>query len=384
MAIASGASVGISYVKEVTRDITPGSPTMKELRTTSRNINPVKGGLQSNERRSNRQVQDFRHGFQQVNGSLVFELGMSDYDDMIEGAMGSAPVAGVTTGTTSLAAVNGSSQFTRAAGSFVTDGFKQGDWITTTAMSQTTTYFMITAVTATALTVTPAPADHTAAAAEAIAVQGRTFDIGSTLTTFTFERRFTDITQFQPFRGCAINSMSVSVQPEQIVTTTLDILGMSFGKLNGVSLGAPSAATYTSPFSAFDGGLFVNGQEIAVVTGIDFNLQNGRALQPVVGRTTSPDVFEGTATITGTVNFLLQDATVIGYFEDETEIDLALRLDELGDAADFHALYLPRIKLNAGDMDPPQEGPIVATAPFQALYDATNDTTLRWQIANAS
>jgi hypothetical protein len=384
MPIASGASVGISYVAETTRGTTPGSPTMLELRTTSRNINPVKGALQSNERRSNRQVQDFRHGFQQVQGSLGFELGMSDYDDMIEGAMGATWTAGVGTGAATLSAANATSKFTRGSGSFVTDGFQKGDWITTTNAGQSTTYFLITAVSALELTVTPAPADHTGGGTEEIDVHGRTLDIGSTLKTFTFERRFTDITQYQVFRGCAINSMNVSIQPEQIVTANLDILGMSWAAMSGTSLGSPTAASFTSPFSAFDGGLYVNGSELAVVTGVDFSLANGRALQPVVGSVNSPDVFEGTATVTGTVSFLLEDASIISYFEDETEIDLNIKLDELGDAADFHALNFPRIKLNASDIDPPQEGPIIATAPFQALYDATNDSTLRWQIANAS
>jgi hypothetical protein len=383
MAIASGASVGISYVPEVTRGTTPAGPTMKELRTTSRNINPVKGALQSNERRSNRQVQDMRHGFQQVNGNLGFELGMSDYDDMLEGALGATWTAGVGTGAISMSAVNATSKLTRGAGSFVTDGFKKGDWVATTNMTQTETHFLITAVSALELTVSPAPADHTGAGTEEIDVAGRTLDIGSTLKTFTFERRFVDITQFQVFRGVAINTFGLSVQPEQIVTSTLDLLGMSFANMSGTSLGTPTAASYTSPFSAFDGGLYVAGTEIAVVTGIDFSLANGRALQPVVGSVSSPDVFEGTATVSGTISFLLQDATIISYFEDETEIDLNLKMDELGDT-DFHALTFPRIKLNASDIDPPQEGPIIVTAPFSALYDGTADTTMRWQVSNAS
>ena len=381
MAIASGASVGIAYTAEVTHGTTPGGPTMKELRSTSRNINPVNGAIQSAERRSNRQMQDFRHGFRQVNGSLGFELGIADYDDMIEGAMSGTLTAGVTTGVTTIDSVNATGKFTRASGSFVTDGFKVGDWVTTTAAGQGTTQFLLTAVAALELTVFPAPVNDTGDADEVIAVIGQTMDVGSVLKTFTFERRFTDIAQYQVFRGCAINSLALSVQPEQMVVATLDILGMSFADMSGTSLGSPVAATYTSPFSAFDGGLFVEGVEVAVVTGIDFSIANGRALQAVVGTPTSPDVFEGTNNVTGTITFLLQDASFVSYFEDETEISMTLKLDELGTTG-FHAITLPRIKINAADMDPPQEGPIIVTAPFQALYDATAGTTLRWQVSN--
>jgi hypothetical protein len=384
MAIASGASVGLSYVAEVTRGTTPGGPTMLELRSTSRNINATRRPLQSAERRSNRQIQDFRHGFKEVTGGIGFELAMADYDAMLEGAMGATLTAGVTTSTATLNSVNATSKFTRASGSFVTNAFNVGDWITTTGCGQSTTYFLVTAVSASELTVTPAPVDDTGGGDEVIQVKGRTLDIGSTLKTFTFERRFNDITQYQPFRGVAINSMSVSIQPEQIVTCTLDLLGMSYGDMTGSSLGTPTAASYTSPFSAFDGGLYIDGAEVAVVTGMDFNLANGRVLQPVVGNTISPDVFEGTANVSGTLSFLLQDATLVSLFEDETEFKIALKLDELGDATDFHALTFPRVKLNGANMDPPQEGPIIVSAPFQALYDATNGTTLRWQISNAS
>ena len=382
MANASGASVGISYVAETTVGTTPDTPTMLELRTTSRNINPVKNPLQSAERRSNRQIQDFRHGFRQVNGSLGFELGMTDYDAMIEGFMAGNRTTGVATGTTTLNSVNATSKFTRASGSFVTDGFKVGDWVATTAMGQSGN-FRITALSATDMTVTPAPVDDTGDADEAIAVVGRTMDIGSVLKAFTFERRFTDITQYQQFAGCVINSAAVSIQPDAIATVSLDILGMSFVNMSGTSLGSPTAASYTSPFSAFDGSLYVQGSELTIVTGVDFTVNNGRTLQGVVGQTTSADVFEGTNNISGTISFLLTDAAMVSYFEDETEIELGIKLDDIG-GTDFHAIHMARVKINAADIDPPQEGPVIVTAPFQALYSATAGSTMRWQISNAA
>lgn len=386
MPLASGASVGLSYVAESTRGTTPGTPTMLELRTTSRNINGTKRPLQSNERRSNRQIQDFRHGMEEVSGSVGFELGMTDYDDMIEAAMATTWVAGSTvdTGTTTLDSVNATSKFTRGSGSFVTDGFKEGMWVTTAGMGQSTTYFQITAVSALEITVTPAPVDDTGGGDEQVVVQGRFARIGSTLSTFTMERRFTDITQYQVFRGVTINSMGLSIQPESIVTASLDLLGMSFGDMSGTSLGSPTAASYTSPFSAFDGALYIEGAASTIVTGLDINIANGRALTSVIGQTTSPDVFEGTCNVSGTISFLLEDAAIVSYFEDETEIDLGIKFAELGDASDFHSLFLPRIKINGADIDPPQEGPIVVTAPFQAMYAADELTTLFYQISNAS
>lgn len=59
--------------------------------------------------------------------------------------------------TVSITATASPLEFVRAAGSFTTDGFKEGMRFTTNATGNTATTFTITGVTTTALTVSPAP-----------------------------------------------------------------------------------------------------------------------------------------------------------------------------------------------------------------------------------
>jgi hypothetical protein len=55
MSIASGARSRLAYIAEVTPGTTPGTPALKVLRATQRDINLQKNILTSNEVRSDRQ-----------------------------------------------------------------------------------------------------------------------------------------------------------------------------------------------------------------------------------------------------------------------------------------------------------------------------------------
>jgi len=309
MSIASGAKVGISYVAEAVHGTTPAVPVMKALRVTTRNLNAQKNTVESQEVREDRQTTSFRHGFNQVQGSLGFELSHGVFDDILEGALAGAwAAAGVTP------------IFTGA-----TQRLKLG---------------------------------------------------AADIQTFTFERRFTDILRYQAVRGCAINRMQLNIPPEGIVGGSFDIVGMSFSDLTSVTLGVPTPALAHDPFSSFEGELLFDGAVIGVVTGIQTTVNNNRSVLPVVGSKFSPDVFEGGAVVEGTITaFLEDDSPVYSAFFNEEEVAIRLRLDDIN-GTDFMGLAFHRVKINAGDMDPPQNGPVEINAPFRALYDATQGTTL--------
>lgn len=308
MAQAMGAKVGISYVAESTPGTTPGTPTMLELRTTNKNINAAKAILQSEERQSHRQIQDLRHGFNSVEGSIGVELGYNLFDDWLEAALG-------------------------------------GTFESNTAGT---------------------PNDLL---------------IGSTLKTFSVERRFPDISQFQVFRGVTVNNMTISIQPESIVTAQFDLVGMGFDALSASSLGSPTQAASTSPFDSFNGSLLEGGSSIGIVTGLDFTLNNGRSVQPRVGNKESITVFEGTAQITGTVTVYFEDASLFDKFVNETETSISVTLDTL-DGSDSLTILIPRIKYTGATMDPGGEGPVILDLPFTALYDDTETSALKLTNSN--
>jgi len=388
MTLASGATVGIVYVEETTQGETPGS-TYYTLRTTNRNINLTKNTLQSNERRSDRQIATVRHGFNQVSGSLGFELSVEAYDDMLEGATGGEWA--VLTNTVNATAAASDDSFTLSTSDWYTLGYQIGDIIDVSGYADggNNAQFRIATIVNDKITVTNVDgtaattvADEAGGGDEVFALTGKQLKIGTELYTYTFERQFTDITQYQNFKGCAINQMSLSIQPEAIVGGTLDIVGMSAPAIAGSSLDdTPEAAATAEPLSAFEGTLYEGGTEIAVVTGIDFQIANNRTLEGVVGADTSPAVFEGDSVITGTLTVFFEDATLINKFVNETASSIDLRLDDL-DGTNFMRFHFGNVKYMGGDIDPPQQGPITVSMPFQSLVDTDTSNSLMIQRSN--
>lgn len=87
MAFARGSRHDLSYVAESTFGATPGTPSMKRVRHTSTSLNLTKQSFTSEELRSDRMIEDFRHGTQQVGGDIAFEFSYGAFDDLLEGAL---------------------------------------------------------------------------------------------------------------------------------------------------------------------------------------------------------------------------------------------------------------------------------------------------------
>lgn len=384
MAVESGSNVSISYVAETTHGTTPGTPTMKPLRLISRNINPTKGSLISAELRQDRQGGQARHGFRSVAGSFGFELGLVDQDDWIEAALGGtwATVTGMATGT--VTTVQAGKTYTRAAGSYLTDGLLPGDTIDWTGFVQADSNGRktIAAVTATVMTVIEAiGTGETAVAGTSALFPGKRLKVGTTLKTFTVERRFSTITQFQGFRGVAVNQMSLSITPENIVTGTYDVIGMNFDALTGTTLGTPAAAGSGAPFNGFLGALYEAGVVMGLITAITIQINNSRTVSPVLFAFGSPDVYDGPAEVTGSVTVQFQDAVMLNKFINETTSSLNLRMDDLTSTG-FMRVYIPSLLYTGGPIDPPASGPVLINMPWRANPDVASGTNLMFQRSN--
>ena len=385
MAIASGTRARICYVAESTHGTTPGTPSMKVLRTTSRKINVTKNMLETAEVRSDREITDVRHGFNRVEGELGFELSLAAYDDLIEAALGGTWATGTNVAT--IAAVASGNKFTRASGSWLTDGYRPGDVVLSAGFTTGANngQCRVTAVTATDLTVTGLTlVDEAADASQSLNLVGKRVGVGTTLTTFTFERQFLDLTKYEVFTGVAVNAMSLTISPEEIVGGSFTLVGMAHGGVSGSPLDAsPDAAPTYAPMAAFDGSIHEGGTAIATMTSLELSIEGGRDLTSVIGSATSPDVFDGKCKITGTATALFQDETLLNKFLNETESTIWVKLADPDDSSKFIAVSLYRVKYTGGEIDPPQEGPILLSLPFEALYNSTYGARIGVQRSNS-
>ena len=201
--------------------------------------------------------------------------------------------------------------------------------------------------------------------------------VGTTPKFFSIEDYAADIDQARLFTGCTVNTMGVSLAPNQMVTTTFGMVGkdMTIGGTEKTQ----DAASGAAPFDAYSGNLKIatHGSSLAsaaIVTGMDFTLTNGYAPTFVIGDDSAPSLEFGRAEVEGTLSVYFEDATQINRFVNETETALEV---EVGDGTNTMTFLFPRTKINSADVG--VDGPTsrVISMSFVGLYDTTEGTNLK-------
>lgn len=205
--------------------------------------------------------------------------------------------------------------------------------------------------------------------------------VGTTPKFFSIEDAATDITQFRLFTGMAVSSLAVSIRPNQMVTGTFSMVGKDMS-ISGTSVDATkTASSGNAPFDAYSGALSIGDaggslSAAAIVTGIDFTINNALAPTFVVGASTTPQLEYGMATVEGTITAYFEDAALINRFLNETETALQVVVDDPTGSSDYTWLF-PRVKINGADVPVDNPTSRIITLPFVALYDTTEATNIK-------
>lgn len=200
---------------------------------------------------------------------------------------------------------------------------------------------------------------------------------GTTAKSATFERAFADIGKYAVFTGCMVDSMSLSVPSNGMVTGKFGLLGKNALAISGTPLDAsPTASQTNSPFDGFTGTIEEGGSEIATITAIELNLANGLDPAFVLGSKYAAAITPGRSNLTGTVSAWFDSEAMLNKFINETESSLEFTLGN--GTSKSYTFLIPRIKYSGGGA--PQvsgEGRIALSMPFQALVDSATGTNLQ-------
>lgn len=202
--------------------------------------------------------------------------------------------------------------------------------------------------------------------------------VGTTPKYFTIEDAAEDISQYRLFKGMAVGGMSVSIAPNQMVSTTFDLVGkeMTQGSSTGSTGGTPTAATSNQPFDSYSGTISDGGSAVSIVTSIDFSIQNSLAPTFVVGSDAAQSLEYGRAVVEGTMTVYYEDATLINKFLNETESSIEVSVDDPTGTNSYTFLF-PRVKYNGASVPVQNPQSRLITMPFVALYDGTEDTNIK-------
>lgn len=199
--------------------------------------------------------------------------------------------------------------------------------------------------------------------------------VGTTPKYFSIEDAANDIAQYRLFTGMSVSSMSISIAPNQMVSTTFSMIGKDM-TISGTGK-TVSAATIAQPFDAYSGDVAIGNvggaSASAIVTSIDFSIDNAMAPTFVVGDDATPFLETGMATVEGTFTAYFEDAALINRFINETETALTVSVDD-PTGTNTYTFGFPKIKINGADVPVDGQTSRIITLPFVALYDATEGT----------
>ncbi len=199
--------------------------------------------------------------------------------------------------------------------------------------------------------------------------------VGTVPKYFSIEDYAADIDQARLFTGCSVNTLSVSLAPNAMVTGTFSLVGKDM--TISATEKTQDAATGAAPFDAYSGDLEIGGSVAAIVTSMDFTLTNGFAPTFVVGDDSAPSLEVGDAVVEGTISAYFEDAALLNRFIDETETSLKVTVGDNEGTPNTMEFFFPRCKINSADVG--VDGPTsrVISLSFVALRDETEATNLR-------
>lgn len=377
---AAGVFKRLAYKVETTYGTAPSASGAQLLRRTSSDLNLVKDAYQSNEIRSDHQLQDMRHGVRRAEGTIQGELSPGTYADWIDVALrrDRTTVSALTGLSITVAGTGPTYTLTRGAGDFLAGGVKRGDVVRLTAgtfaAGNLNKNLLVTQVSATVLTVrvvngSSLTAEGPIASATLSWPGKKTFapTSGHTNKSFSVENWFSDVQQSELFTGVQPTQVDLQLPPTGMATISIAVRGRDVTTATSQYFTSPTAETVTGIAAAVTGVVLVGGTAVAALTGLSLSIQSPRNGEPVVGSNTVPSLVPGRLVVTGEASAYFEDATFRDAFINETPVEILLVFAADSSAnADFVAIALPRVKINGSSKNDGDQG-IVQTLPFQAL-----------------
>lgn len=199
---------------------------------------------------------------------------------------------------------------------------------------------------------------------------------GSVQKSFTMEVGHLGITQYKLITGCLVDKFSLSIKPNAIVTGKYSVIGKNYAISGATVATSTTPAGGASPYDAQNASTVMKegGTTTAIITALDFTLDNSAEKATVVGSKNLAGIQFGRSKITGTITALFQDATMMAKFLAETASSIECTLSN---GVKSHAFKLGNVKYTGAKSDVTAEGLLGISMPFTALYDGVTGSNLQ-------
>lgn len=376
---AVGANSSLAYVLEQKDDaakygVTPTTPTMKYMRAKIGSKFELKRStFQSKEMSANRQIMGLGYGNRDGSGDIPFELSYGSFDDFLEAVMGGTWAVNV------LKIGNSKRSFTFEQGYPDINIFEQNLGVVMTGFSLSVKPNAIVEGSFTHMFKDQQSVqtgyDATATGALAFTATTITRTSGSFLTDGFAAGDVVSI------KGATTSANNINATIVSVVALTMTFGAATFTldatNQTGLSLAKICAATTTAVnsntvFDSFTGSLTEGGATLAIVTGIDLKLDQSASVSNVLFDPTVQQVSLAVVNVTGTLVVRFVNNALKKKFLAGTASDISFLL---GGASKAYRFDMSAVKYTAATTDS-AETELTMTLPFQAVYDATDASSL--------
>lgn len=209
---------------------------------------------------------------------------------------------------------------------------------------------------------------------------------GTTLTQYSLEREFSDITVFEYFTGMAVNTLNFQLSAQSIVTATAGFLGFNANINTSRFAGATTVAAPTENVVNTSSNVGRIGRSGTPIVGPNFVLEATMAInnnlrrQNAVGNLGAIGVGIGEFGLTGTLNTYFGNKDLIDDVLNNTETSLDFRFEGGTSILTTKRTVLfdmPRVKYSSGaPAVPGKNQDVLQNLGYQAIRQSVLDYTL--------
>jgi len=181
------------------------------------------------------------------------------------------------------------------------------------------------------------------------------------------------------YRGCKVNTWSITAAPTEIATSTFGVLGRDENIVDR----SITASDYTErpavndPLTGFNGAVSIDDDTDDCMLNFEMTLNNNLGTdQFCMGDRYRNSLPEGSKTIEGTITLELESLKFYNKYRNGTSATLEVEFDLLGDGTETMKLIFPKIEYNGTTPTAGGPEPINQELPFIALWDTSPDDSI--------
>lgn len=202
--------------------------------------------------------------------------------------------------------------------------------------------------------------------------------VGTTLDSFSLEKKFPDSTTFELFTGCFVNSLSMDISVGSIMTGAIGFLGRQPSFSGSQTEATAVTAVNANPiWNGIDhiSAITEGGGSITGVQKISLAIDNSVRAQNQLGDIDPVGIAPGTFKLSGAITLYYTSATIINKFLNFTDTSLSFKAG--GASAKNYVFDIAKVNYtDAKVLATGINGDVLAELSWQAKIDAT-DTTLK-------